>query len=73
MWVRAPARHWCGLTCTTHTLEGPAVEIGAFVSRLWCNATGGSMSIDRQLGLLGAGAAAGVAAGFNAPIAGGNT
>ncbi|CAN0486251.1 unnamed protein product, partial [Discosporangium mesarthrocarpum] len=48
--------------------EGPAVELGVAGSRYvssWSN-----LSVERQRMLLGAGAAAGVAAGFNAPIAG---
>lgn len=48
--------------------EGPAVELGVASSRLVCKWT--SLTLERQRILLGAGAAAGVAAGFNAPIAG---
>ncbi len=48
--------------------EGPAVELGAVCSRA---VTGGrKVSVEQQKQLLSAGAAAGVAAGFNAPIAG---
>ena len=46
--------------------EGPSVEIGATCSRI----VGKGMSLDTQKQLLAAGAAAGVAAGFNAPISG---
>jgi H+/Cl- antiporter ClcA/CBS domain-containing protein len=48
--------------------EGPSVEIGAYVG----SALGHSLKVsqERQRLLLGAGAAAGLAAGFNAPIAG---
>ena len=48
--------------------EGPSVEIGAYISLLlgqWLK-----VSQERQQLLLAAGAAAGLAAGFNAPIAG---
>lgn len=48
--------------------EGPAVELGVAASR-WA-ASVSKLSVERQRMLLGAGAAAGVAAGFNAPIAG---
>jgi H+/Cl- antiporter ClcA/CBS domain-containing protein len=48
--------------------EGPSVEIGANVGVLL--GQGLQMSQERQRLLLGAGAAAGLAAGFNAPIAG---
>jgi H+/Cl- antiporter ClcA/CBS domain-containing protein len=48
--------------------EGPSVEIGANFGVLLGQAL--QVSKDRQQLLLGAGAAAGVAAGFNAPIAG---
>lgn len=48
--------------------EGPSVEIGANFSLLLGQAL--KVSQARQLLLLGAGAAAGLAAGFNAPIAG---
>lgn len=48
--------------------EGPAVELGVASSR--CLSTLSTLSVERQRMLLGAGAAAGVAAGFNAPIAG---
>lgn len=48
--------------------EGPAVELGVASSR-WVSAMS-NLSVQRQRMLLGAGAAAGVAAGFNAPIAG---
>ncbi|MBW4651882.1 MAG: chloride channel protein [Kaiparowitsia implicata GSE-PSE-MK54-09C] len=47
--------------------EGPSVEIGANLSLLVGRVM--QVSRDRQRLLLGAGAAAGVAAGFNAPIA----
>lgn len=47
--------------------EGPAVELGAVCSRV---VTGGKVSVEQRKQLLSAGAAAGVAAGFNAPIAG---
>eukprot|EP00276_Gloeochaete_wittrockiana_P006263 CAMPEP_0184658078 /NCGR_PEP_ID=MMETSP0308-20130426/23368_1 /TAXON_ID=38269 /ORGANISM="Gloeochaete witrockiana, Strain SAG 46.84" /LENGTH=703 /DNA_ID=CAMNT_0027096675 /DNA_START=169 /DNA_END=2281 /DNA_ORIENTATION=+ len=48
--------------------EGPSVEIGANCGLLWSRLF--QVSQDRQRILLGAGAAAGIAAGFNAPIAG---
>ena len=48
--------------------EGPAVELGVAASRWAASLT--ELSVERQRMLLGAGAAAGVAAGFNAPIAG---
>ncbi|SRR5579883_794898 len=48
--------------------EGPSVEIGANIGVLIGQAL--QMSQERQRLLLGAGAAAGLAAGFNAPIAG---
>ncbi|MEB3293757.1 MAG: chloride channel protein [Synechococcales bacterium] len=48
--------------------EGPSVEIGANLGLLLGQAL--QVSQERQRLLLGAGAAAGVAAGFNAPIAG---
>ncbi|MGG6296952.1 chloride channel protein [Leptolyngbya sp. AN02str] len=48
--------------------EGPSVEIGANFSLLLGQVM--KVSHDRQRVLLGAGAAAGLAAGFNAPIAG---
>lgn len=48
--------------------EGPSVEIGANIGVLVGQAL--QMSKERQRLLLGAGAAAGLAAGFNAPIAG---
>ncbi|CAM9413238.1 unnamed protein product [Scytosiphon promiscuus] len=48
--------------------EGPAVELGVASSR-YVSAMS-NLSVQRQRMLLGAGAAAGVAAGFNAPIAG---
>ena len=48
--------------------EGPSVEIGASFSLLLGQAL--RVSRERQQLLLGAGAAAGLAAGFNAPIAG---
>lgn len=48
--------------------EGPSVEIGANIGVLIGQAL--QMSKERQRLLLGAGAAAGLAAGFNAPIAG---
>lgn len=48
--------------------EGPSVEIGANIGVLVGQAL--KMSKERQRLLLGAGAAAGLAAGFNAPIAG---
>lgn len=48
--------------------EGPAVELGVASSRYVCSRS--NLSVERQRMLLGAGAAAGVAAGFNAPIAG---
>ncbi|CAN0576262.1 unnamed protein product, partial [Ectocarpus sp. 12 AP-2014] len=48
--------------------EGPAVELGVASSR-YVSAMS-KLSVQRQRMLLGAGAAAGVAAGFNAPIAG---
>jgi H+/Cl- antiporter ClcA/CBS domain-containing protein len=48
--------------------EGPSVEIGAYFSLLLGQAL--RVSQERQRLLLSAGAAAGLAAGFNAPIAG---
>lgn len=48
--------------------EGPSVEVGANVGLLLGQAL--KVSRERQRLLLGAGAAAGLAAGFNAPIAG---
>lgn len=48
--------------------EGPSVEIGANIGVMLGQAL--QMSKERQRLLLGAGAAAGLAAGFNAPIAG---
>ncbi|MBV9387420.1 MAG: chloride channel protein [Chroococcidiopsidaceae cyanobacterium CP_BM_ER_R8_30] len=48
--------------------EGPSVEIGANLGMLLGQVL--QVSQDRQRLLLGAGAAAGLAAGFNAPIAG---
>ena len=48
--------------------EGPSVEIGAYFSLLLGQAL--KVSQERRRLLLGAGAAAGLAAGFNAPIAG---
>ncbi|MBD2039519.1 chloride channel protein [Microcoleus sp. FACHB-672] len=48
--------------------EGPSVEIGANFGMLVSQAL--QVSQERQRLLLGAGAAAGIAAGFNAPIAG---
>lgn len=48
--------------------EGPSVEIGANFGMLLANIL--QVSQERQRLLLGAGAAAGLAAGFNAPIAG---
>jgi H+/Cl- antiporter ClcA/CBS domain-containing protein len=48
--------------------EGPSVEIGAYFSLLL--GQGLKVSQERQRLLLAAGAAAGLAAGFNAPIAG---
>jgi len=48
--------------------EGPSVEIGANIG--WILGQGLQVSQERQRLLLGAGAAAGLAAGFNAPIAG---
>jgi H+/Cl- antiporter ClcA len=48
--------------------EGPSVEIGANLGTLLGQALKASQ--ERQRLLLGAGAAAGIAAGFNAPIAG---
>ncbi|CAM9972300.1 unnamed protein product, partial [Sphacelaria rigidula] len=48
--------------------EGPAVELGVAASR--CVSSVSNLSVERQRMLLGAGAAGGVAAGFNAPIAG---
>lgn len=48
--------------------EGPAVELGVASSRYVSSIA--NLSVQRQRMLLGAGAAAGVAAGFNAPIAG---
>jgi H+/Cl- antiporter ClcA/CBS domain-containing protein len=48
--------------------EGPSVEIGAYFSLLLGQAL--KVSQERQRLLLSAGAAAGLAAGFNAPIAG---
>lgn len=48
--------------------EGPSVEIGANLGTLISQVM--QVSQERQRLLLGAGAAAGVAAGFNAPIAG---
>jgi H+/Cl- antiporter ClcA/CBS domain-containing protein len=48
--------------------EGPSVEIGANVGMFLGQTLHASQ--ERQLLLLGAGAAAGIAAGFNAPIAG---
>jgi len=48
--------------------EGPSVEIGANLGLLLGQAL--RVSPERQRLLLGAGAAAGIAAGFNAPIAG---
>jgi H+/Cl- antiporter ClcA/CBS domain-containing protein len=48
--------------------EGPSVEIGAIFSLLLGQVL--QVSQERQRLLLGAGAAAGLAAGFNAPIAG---
>ncbi|MCU0567726.1 MAG: chloride channel protein [Oculatellaceae cyanobacterium Prado106] len=48
--------------------EGPSVEIGAYFSLLLGQVL--KVSHERQQLLLGAGAAAGLAAGFNAPIAG---
>ncbi|GAB4386082.1 MAG: chloride channel protein [Elainellaceae cyanobacterium] len=48
--------------------EGPSVEIGAYFSLLLGQAL--RVSRERQRLLLSAGAAAGLAAGFNAPIAG---
>ncbi len=47
--------------------EGPSVEAGASLGRSWSKWL--RMSEDRRQILLGAGAAAGLAAGFNAPIA----
>ncbi|MBW4553735.1 MAG: chloride channel protein [Aphanocapsa sp. GSE-SYN-MK-11-07L] len=47
--------------------EGPSVEAGASLGRSWSHWL--RMSEDRRQLLLGAGAAAGLAAGFNAPIA----
>ena len=47
---------------------GPTVELGVAASRWAASLT--KLSVERQRMLLGAGAAAGVAAGFNAPIAG---
>lgn len=48
--------------------EGPSVEVGAYFSLLLGQAL--KVSQERQRLLLSAGAAAGLAAGFNAPIAG---
>ncbi|QZZ19132.1 chloride channel protein [Leptothermofonsia sichuanensis E412] len=48
--------------------EGPSVEIGANIGAMLGQAL--QVSQERQRLLLGAGAAAGLAAGFNAPIAG---
>ncbi|WP_421656622.1 chloride channel protein [Leptothermofonsia sp. ETS-13] len=48
--------------------EGPSVEIGANIGAILGQAL--QVSQERQRLLLGAGAAAGLAAGFNAPIAG---
>ncbi len=48
--------------------EGPSVEIGANIGTALARILG--VSQERQWLLLGAGAAAGLAAGFNAPIAG---
>jgi H+/Cl- antiporter ClcA/CBS domain-containing protein len=48
--------------------EGPSVEIGANIGMFLGQTLHASQ--ERQLLLLGAGAAAGIAAGFNAPIAG---
>jgi H+/Cl- antiporter ClcA/CBS domain-containing protein len=48
--------------------EGPSVEIGANIG--WMLGQALQVSQERQRLLLGAGAAAGLAAGFNAPIAG---
>jgi len=48
--------------------EGPSVEIGVSASRLLSEFF--NLSLQRQQSLLAAGAAAGVAAGFNAPLAG---
>ncbi len=48
--------------------EGPSVEIGGNIGLLLAQRW--RMSQDRQLQLLAAGAAAGLAAGFNAPVAG---
>ena len=48
--------------------EGPSVEIGANFGLLLSQVL--QVSLERQRLLLGAGAAAGLAAGFNAPIAG---
>jgi H+/Cl- antiporter ClcA len=48
--------------------EAPSVEIGANIGILFAQAL--RVSLERQRLLLGAGAAAGLAAGFNAPIAG---
>ncbi|BAC07698.1 chloride channel protein [Thermosynechococcus vestitus] len=48
--------------------EGPSVEVGANIGILL--GQGLKVSRERQKSLLGAGAAAGLAAGFNAPIAG---
>jgi len=48
--------------------EGPSVEIGSSIGVVLGQAL--QVSVERQRLLLGAGAAAGLAAGFNAPIAG---